>query len=696
MIMNTHFENGSVRKLAGNALAGFFVLCLIALGVAAQSPPNVPPPPENIQAGALIIPMDNVNQGNAAGTTFNLRAYGLVNQFLQANIPVKWAIKPGKAKDDVDFTANVTRINGTAGVAGPATINFSGGSFIVAVEYDTPTLRTLITNFSSVGTPVVVYKTNADALVDVRYNLTHKPKIAIGPDGGGFGAGVHQTIFNAAGISNYDSVTDDIIQPNSCYTLATQAHSTSSAFVGVYRQFVQSGGNLFLQCASINTFENNANGHFQTTLPGYSVFGTNDGTAVNTTLIYPEGAMPFNQFIGTLANQDGAITEYTYAPGAGPANGNRVSVRNSGAHAEKFVATVSEVNGPANPGGVVFELGGHDYTRTESGASEIQRLNGQRMLLNAVFVPVTRPNACGLQQATVNGYKSVRRSNIRVGGPTLVPGDTLEWTIDYINNSPVDVTNFNIRDEISAVDGVLTGNLTLVPGSNIVTLLSGGATATRNPNYDGLGDDSTSDLLAPGAFLPVGGRIQVKVQTTINLLGPGGQPHPDGQTLYNQTLARGNQIVGTVKSDAIDWTNTSIFGIDTPPSDSLLQLQNIGILDPTIARIKGPTRANATIEGQVRTMDGYAIRNALVTVTNAANGTSQSVRSDGNGNFRLNEVEVGNLYILSVQHKRYSFNESSIILTLTDNVSGLAFIGHVPEAKSGNTTVSVKPANSKK
>ena len=91
------------------------MLCLLALAVSAQAPPNVPPPPEGIPAGALIIPMDNVNQGNAGGTTFNLRAYGLANLFLQNNIPVKWAIKPGKAKDDVDFSANVTRISGGGG-----------------------------------------------------------------------------------------------------------------------------------------------------------------------------------------------------------------------------------------------------------------------------------------------------------------------------------------------------------------------------------------------------------------------------------------------------------------------------------------------------------------------------------------------------------------------------------------------------
>jgi hypothetical protein len=686
--MKTHFEIRSVRNSAGRALAGLFVLCLFALAISAQAPPNVPPPPESIPAGALVIPMDNVNQGNAGGTTFNLRAYGLANLFLQNNIPVKWAIKPGKAKDDVDFSANVTRISGTAGsVAGPATVNFSGGPFIIPVEYDTPSLRSLITTFNDGGTDVVVYKTNAATTADVRYTLTHKPKIAVGPDGGNFGTGVHQTLFQAAGIPNFDSVTDDIINTNSCYTLATQAHSVSTDFVNLYRQFVLSGGNLLLQCASINTFENNTNGHFQTTTQGYSVFGTNDATAVNTALVYPEGAMPFNQFIGVLANQDGAITEYAYAPGGSAANGNRVSVRNSGAEASKYVATVSELLPGGQAGGAVFELGGHDYTRTESGASAIERLNGQRMILNAVFVPVSRPGSCGLQQATVLGYKSVRRFNVRVGGPTLIAGDTLEWTIDYVNNSPVDVTNFNIRDEISAVDGVLTGNLTLVAASNQVTIVSGGATATRNTSYDGLGDDSTSDLLAPGAFLPVGGRIQVKVRTTINLLGPGGQPHPDGTILSNQTLARGTQIVGTVKSDAIDWTNAVIFGIDTPPPDSFLQLQNVGILDPTIARIKGPTAANASIDGEVRSDAGTPIANALVTAFDAATGQSKSVRTNSLGRFMINDLEVGSMYVVTVRHKQFRFESADVTLTLTDNVSGLAFIGSSLEIKGGREAV---------
>lgn len=692
--MKTHFENGSVRNLAGKALAGIFVLCLLALGVSAQAPPNPAPPPENIPAGALIIPMDNYHQGSDDQTTFNLRAYGLANLFLQNNIPVKWAIKPGKAKDAVDFSANVTRITGgPVGDPGPLNASFSGGPFIVAAEYDTPSLRTLITNFNNGGTDVVVYKTNAATTADIRYNLTHKPKIAVGPDGGNFGDNVHQDLFNAAGIPNFDLVNDNIINTTACYTLATQAHSTSSNFVNLYKQFVISGGNLLLQCASIRTFENNAAGHFQTTNPGYAIFGTGSadfttGDAVNTTLVYPEGAMPFNQFIGVLANQDGAITEYSYASGGGPVNGNRVSVRNSGDHAAKFVATVSELGGAGAAGSAVFELGGHDYNRDNTGATAIQKLNGQRMILNTIFVPVTRPTSCGLQQATVNGYKSVRRFNVRQGGPPLIAGDTLEWTIDYVNNSQVAVSNFQIRDQVSAVDGVLTGNLTLVPASNIVTITSGGAVATRNASYDGIGDDATSDMLAAGASLPVGGRIQVKVRMTINLTGPGGQPHPDGLILYNQTLARGTQITGTVKSDAIDWTNTSIFNVDTPPADSFLQFQNVAILDPTIARIKAPTAADASIEGVVRNAAGDPIANALVSVTNGSNGEVRTSRSDAAGAFRIANLGVNNLYVVSVTHKRYRFTDS-VTLSLTDNVTGLVFVGTLPLTKAGQQQTTI-------
>ena len=671
--MNTQIETRSLRKTTGNALARIFVLCFFAFAISGQAPPNPVPPPENIEASALIIPMDNVNQGNAAGTTFNLRAYGLANLLLQNNIPVKWAIKPGKDKDEADFSANVTRISGTEGVAA-GNVSFSGGAFIVSQEYDNPSVRALITTFNGSGTAVTVYHLEANTLIDIRYTLTHKPKIAVGPDGGNFGTGVHQDILDAAGISNYTSVSDDIINENSCYTMATQAHSVDPTFVNLYRNFTQSGGNLLLQCASVGTFENHPNGHFQTTVPGWALFGTNaPANAVDTTLLYPEGSMPFNQFIGALANQDGAVTEYAFAPGAGPANNFRVSVRNSNPHGDKFVATVSQLNGPGSAGGTVFELGGHDYSRDTTGEPLIERLNGLRMFLNAIFVPVTRPTECGLAQANVLGFKSVRRFNVRVGPPALIAGDTLEWTIDYINNSPVDVSNFQIRDVIQA-------NLTLVPGSNVVTLTSGGAVATANGSYDGIGNDSSSDLLAPGAFLPVNGRIQVKVRMVINL------GIPAGTVLLNQTVATGSTLVSATSSDNIDATNTNIFGPgQQPPPDSILQPQNPASIDPTRAVIQAtPTAAEASINGAVRTGSGMGISGAVVTATNVSTGVSMSARTNSTGNYRITRLDAGELYQVTVSHKTYVFANNSVTFTLSDNVTGLAFVGSLPQTRSSD------------
>jgi uncharacterized repeat protein (TIGR01451 family) len=665
--MKTHTNNRSLQKSTGNALAKFFVLCFFAFSVTGQAPPEVPLAPENIEAGALVIAMDNVNQGNAAGTTFNLRAYGLANILLQNDIPIKWAIKSGKSKDDEDFAVDVTRITaGPAGNPGPGVVSFSGGPFIVTREYDTPTVRALITSFNSgPGEDVQVYRTNAPVITDIRYTLTHKPLIAIGPDGGNFGSGVHQALFDSAGIGPqyYDSVTDNIVNPNSCYTLATQAHSVSSNFVNIYKQFVQSGGNLLLQCASIATFENNPAGRFQTTF-GYTVYGTNDFTDVLTPLAYPDGSMPFNQFIGALANQDGAVTEYSYAPGSGPANGNLVSVRNTtdtapdpdADYSNRFVATVSEL------GGSVFELGGHDYRRTVTGASEIERLNGQRMILNTIFVPVTRPTDCNVGSAGVSGYKSVRVLENREGGPTAIPGETVRWTIDYINNSPVDVTDFQIRD-------IVGPNLTLVAGSNLVTFVSAGSVATRNPGYDGIGDDDSSDLLAPGGLLLSGGRITVTVEMVIDL------GTPPATILRNQTTARGATLEATANSDNIDATNTNIFGPGTtPPEDSVPQTQNPNSIDPTTLGL-APTAAHASVTGTVFSSKGRGLKGVTVTLQNATNSQFRTAITNAFGHYQFDDLDVGSFYVMSVDNSRYRFDNPSISFTLTDDFAAPAFVG---------------------
>ena len=677
--MKTHVDIKRVEKAIVRMLTLLLLVMMAAPMVPAQAPPNPVPAAENIFAGALVIPMDNFHQGNPAQTTFNLRAYGLANLLLQNDIPVKWAIKPGKSKDDVDFTANVTRMAGTQGVAGPTTASFAGGPFIITRQFDTPFVQNLISTFNNGGNPVTVYRTNADALVDIRYTLTHKPKIAVGPDGGNFGSGVFQGLFDRAGIPNYVTGIDDIDSAGACFTLATQGHQTNPAFVNTYRQFVQNGGNLFLQCASVDTFENNVNGHFQTTGAGYTVFTSNPPTPTevnSNAFAFPEGYMPFSQFLGLLADQDGAVTEYAYAPGAGPANGNRVAATNTGADAGKFVATVSQVNGPTAIGGVVFEMGGHDYDRLDSVETdtELARLNGQRMQLNAVFVPAG--TVCTQTPQTVVGFKSVRRFNVRQGGPPLIAGDTVQWTIDYVNNENAIQFNFQIQDIINEFNQYLI----FVPGSVSLTLY-GGATATLNPAFTGSGAGTTLDLLGPNAELPPGGRIQVKLRTLIDPNAP--RPY----VMFNQTTARSNTIQASpsTKSDAVDATNAGIFSQDPPPLDSIPQVQNGAIIDPTRIEIPaGPTAANVAIEGNVINQDGAGIRNALVSVTNASTGELVTVRTNAFGFFRVGDLQAGNLYVISVRHKQYRFGDP-VVVSLTDDMTGLSFTGLM--AKGNNLRI---------
>ncbi|MBK9155772.1 MAG: carboxypeptidase regulatory-like domain-containing protein [Chloracidobacterium sp.] len=490
--MRTNIYLQAMRSKTFHALTFVFVLCVLASAGLAQEPSVRSAQPESLDAGALVIPMDGINKRNTAGTTSNLRAYGLANLLIENNVPVKWAVSPEMGIEGRELFATASRVDNKT---------VTGGVFIILAEYDNQSVRDLIASFNSNGAEVPVYRSTEPTMVDVRYTLTRKPKLAVGLDGSNSGEGIRKDV-------------------------------------------------------------------------------------------------------------------------------------------------------------------------PEIGAGE----------------------NCGPPQATALGYKSVRRSNIRPGGPSVVPGDTLEWTIDFINNCQIDITGFNIRDEISVVDGEFTGNLTLVPGSNIVTVLSGGATGSRNAAYDGIGDDSTSDMLAPGAILPVGGRIQMKLQTTINLGPVGGGSYPDGQILYNQALGRGNQISGTVKTDAIDWTNTTIFGIDIPSEDSLLQLQDVDILNATIARIKAPTRADAFVEGQVRTAKGNPIANALVMVTNAATGELRTARTNALGNFMVDELEVGDLYIVAVQHKRYVFNSEPVMFTLVDNVTGLAFVGVISEQSVVGSAVRSAPS----
>ncbi|HQX55790.1 MAG TPA: carboxypeptidase-like regulatory domain-containing protein [Pyrinomonadaceae bacterium] len=619
---------------------------------------------ETVPVNSLVIPMDNVNQGNASGTTFNLRAYGLANNLLQNNIPLKWAIKYNKGKDDIDLSAVVTRIAGPNGVAN-GTVNFSGGPFIVPPEFRT-LAEPLITAFNNSISPdsndVTVYRVTTATVTDIRYTITHKPLVAIGPDGGNFGTGVYQSLLTAALIPNYTSVTDASMQPTSCYTLAAQAHSVVTTWVSSYSGFVQNGGNLLLECASINTFENNvANGHYQTT-NGYSVFGTNDNprSDVSGTLIYPNGYMPFNQFVGALnGNQDGAVTDFSLASGSAYQNGTLIAARHdngSGSNRTANVATVSKVGNVGREGGNVFALGGHDYDRGT--ATDLNNINGKRMILNTLFVPVTRP-CSQLAQPQVEGYKSVRMKT-DVAPVGLSQNDIVTWEVTYINRSLAPAVNFQITDAISNLMAYQAGSL-------VVTAAGASTNATANPLFNGVGN---TNMLASGAQLAYNGRITVTFDAKMLL---------PAAVIENQTTGTGSNVPTLgIKSDSIDNNDPPVVysgagGNVTAPVGSFVQdpFQTNSTIDPTVINYIVPTAAGVTISGRVMTSQLMGVRNAVVILSDPE-GNVRMTRTSAFGYYSFSDVEVGMSYVISVASKQSVYTPRVVLLE--DAVDGLDFI----------------------
>lgn len=301
-------------------------------------------------------------------------------------------------------------------------------------------------------------------------------------------------------------------------------------------------------------------------------------------------------------------------------------------------------------------------------------------MIAALFVLCFFAIAASAQSSpAVLGFKSVRQTVDAVPGGPLTGGDTIRWTIDYINNSPDDVLNFQIHD-------IAGGLRTVVPGSNVIRFVSTGSVAVANPAYDGDGDDETSDLLAAGAVLKAGGRIQVSIDMLIS------QGTDSGTALLNQAAASGSNIVTPVLTDNIDSTNFEIFGPGTtPPEDSIPQYQNPASIDPTMVIVKGaPTSASASISGQVRDFVGVGIAKATITIVNASNGGARQVTTNAFGFYSADDLPVGDIYFVSVSHKRYTFAQPFVTFTLNDNLTGLSFVANAPVGKGPKKTAFAK------
>jgi len=233
------------------AVVVVMLTAVAVVAVAAVADTDLPGPSanyENIPQGSLVIPMDNDKQ-NLSGAPFNLKAYGLVAQLLSREIPVKWAIRSGKPKDGIDFSAEASQVFPT-GQKG-AVVDFRGGPFIIEEQYANAA-RFYIQAY---GNDVAVYeiddKKGAD--IDIRHTINQMRRVAVLNDGGN--QQIHIKILNEAGFQpgvHYVAVPATslgTLNAGSCYTTATEPHFEKLGVdieAQAVREYLLSGGNFLV------------------------------------------------------------------------------------------------------------------------------------------------------------------------------------------------------------------------------------------------------------------------------------------------------------------------------------------------------------------------------------------------------------------------------------------------------------------
>lgn len=402
----------------------------------AQNPdlPPATPAPVAVPAGTLVLAMDNA--GQSLNGAFNLKAYGLAVHLLNHRVPLRWAIRSGKAKDDVDFAARVTRAVPRAAPAA-AQRSFRAGPLLI-LPRDTAGVRALAAAFNAAqGTAVNLYETQEPLTVDVRYVLNQRPVAAILNDGGN--AAIHQRCMQLAGISGNNQVAALRPQDNyatqaainldnqaDCFTFATEPHSTNTAggVVEAIRRFVVRGGNFLAQCEAVVTYENYAAGRFLTT-GGVTDADVRDANARR----YPAPDQPLAQFEGEFqaAALGGSVTNWRRGAGSSFQHGGHAEVALGGSD-EVLEASAADLY--AGRGGLVFYLGGHQYT-----GSSVSDLNGQRQFLNAFLTPATTYQGCnvfadttGTALVQVLRYAICRGDSVQISLPAGPAPETYVWS----------------------------------------------------------------------------------------------------------------------------------------------------------------------------------------------------------------------------------------------------------------------------
>ena len=195
-----------------------------------------------------------------------------------------------------------------------------------------------------------------------------------------------------------------------------------------------------------------------------------------------------------------------------------------------------------------------------------------------------------------------------------------------------------------------TGSLTTNPQTVNQASTTTGLVSSVNPSATGQAVTFTATVspVAPGAGTRTGTVSIARNGQT--LCTPALNASGQGSCIITFTVAGNYNITATYSGDGNFLTSTS---------STLVQ------------QVLGPTAAHANIAGRVADREGRGVYGARVSLQSQDGQTTWAITNPF-GYYRFDEVTVGQIYVVSVTHKQYSFEPRTF--SLNDEITNLDFI----------------------
>ncbi len=198
---------------------------------------------ETIPTGSFIINMGNTN---TASINDDVKPYGMIYDLMRNyNVPVKWVIEPGKAKDGADFIHNG--------------ITYKGGTFIIPAGFRNATVNARISFWQTQG--VVGASSVSNFTAPVYKTLTSVPRWTFDAANGSIAqgyltaAGITLTAFpnayNFKAVGALDCCDDFFVMPHADPTWATHNR--------LYSWNKNCLGSIWAACHAVSALENSIN-----------------------------------------------------------------------------------------------------------------------------------------------------------------------------------------------------------------------------------------------------------------------------------------------------------------------------------------------------------------------------------------------------------------------------------------------------